>query len=184
MWMYHSHTDEIADSYAGLVGPMVITARGTARSDGSPRGVDREVFELFAVMNENASPYLDRNTRRYAGGPPPGEGDPDAEAFEESNLMHSVNGYVYGSQPMLALRRGERVRWYVMGLGNEVDLHTPHWHGNTVIFNGMRTDVVNLLPATMATADMRPDDPGIWLFHCHVNDHIRAGMQARYEVLS
>jgi hephaestin len=25
VWMYHSHTDEIADGYAGLIGPMIIT---------------------------------------------------------------------------------------------------------------------------------------------------------------
>jgi manganese oxidase len=25
-WMYHSHTDEVADTYSGLIGPMVITA--------------------------------------------------------------------------------------------------------------------------------------------------------------
>jgi FtsP/CotA-like multicopper oxidase with cupredoxin domain len=25
---------------------------------------------------------------------------------------------------------------------------------------------------------------GIWLFHCHVNDHIRAGMLTRYKVLA
>jgi hephaestin len=35
----------------------------------------------------------------------------------------------------------------------------------------------------MITADMVPDDPGIWLFHCHVNDHITAGMITRYQVL-
>jgi hephaestin len=83
----------------------------------------------------------------------------------------------------MTMRQGQRVRWYVMSMGNEVDLHTPHWHGNTVTVNGMRTDTVNLLPATMATADMVPDDPGMWGFHCHVSDHILAGMLARYEVL-
>src|SRR4051794_28209631 len=35
MWMYHSHSDEVADTYAGLMGPMEITARGMARPDGS-----------------------------------------------------------------------------------------------------------------------------------------------------
>lgn len=25
--------------------------------------------------------------------------------------------------------------------------------------------------------------PGIWLFHCHVNDHLLAGMLTRYQVL-
>jgi hypothetical protein len=59
--------------------------------------------------------------------------------------------------------------------GTEVDLHTPHWHGNTVDVNAMRMDVLNLLPASMIVADMVPDDVGTWLLHCHVNDHIRGG---------
>ena len=98
--------------------------------------------------------------------------------------MHSVNGYVFGNLPLdaMTMKKGERVRWYLMGMGTEVDLHTPHWHGNTVTALGMRTDVVSLLPATMVTADMVPDDPGTWLFHCHVNDHISAGMLVRYRV--
>ncbi len=178
MWMYHSHADEVADTNAGLMGPMVVTRRGMARADGSPVDVDREVFDMFSVMNENQSPYLGPNTEEYAEGDP----DPEDEGFEESNLMHSVNGYVYGNQPVVTLRRGSHVRWYVMSMGTEVDLHTPHWHGNDVTVNGMRMDVVSLLPAGMVTADMVPDDPGTWLFHCHVNDHIAAGMLTRYRV--
>jgi FtsP/CotA-like multicopper oxidase with cupredoxin domain len=27
-----------------------------------------------------------------------------------------------------------------------------------------------------------PDAPGIWLYHCHISDHMLAGMVARYEV--
>ena len=65
----------------------------------------------------------------------------------------------------------------------EVDLHTPHWHGNTVVLNGMRTDVADLLPMSMKMANMAPDAVGIWLYHCHVNDHISAGMLARYSVV-
>lgn len=180
MWMYHSHTNEITDTYAGLQGFMAITARGMARADGSPKDVDREVFELFSVMNENNSSYLEENVGRFTTTPPAS----DDEGFEESNLMHSVNGYVFGNQPMLTLRKGERVRWYLMAMGTEVDLHTPHWHGNDVVVAGMRMDVVSLLPASMITADMVPDNPGIWLFHCHVNDHLTAGMMTRYRVVT
>ena len=181
MWMYHSHTDEVSDTYAGLTGPKEITRRGMARPDGRPKDDDREVFTLFSVMNENQSPFLDANIERFAQPPAP---DTDDEDFQESNLMHSINGYVFGNQPMITMHRGEHVRWYVMSMGTEVDLHTPHWHGNTVTVNGMRMDVVSLLPATMVVADMVPDDVGIWLFHCHVNDHIRAGMLTRYKVLA
>ncbi len=181
MWMYHSHTDEIGDTYAGLVGPMVVTARGQAKADGSPADVDKEVFASFFVDNEAQSPLLAENMRRF--GTPPLPEDPDSdEEFVESNLKHSINGYLYGSMPMIDLHRGEHVRWYVMSMGTEVDLHTPHWHGNDVVIGGMRMDVASLLPAGMLVADMVPDDPGTWLFHCHVNDHIAAGMVTRYRV--
>ena len=98
--------------------------------------------------------------------------------------MHSINGYVFGNEPMITMKKGERVRWYVMSMGTEVDLHTPHWHGNTVrVVGGMRMDYGRVCcPPGMVVADMVPDDPGIWLFHCHVNDHINAGMLTRYRV--
>ena len=180
MWMYHSHVDEPGDTNAGLIGPIIVTAKGRAKPDGSPIDVDREFVDMFTVMDENSSPYLQANIDRFTG--TPSAVNPDDDEFHESNLMHSINGYVYGNQPMQTMRKGERVRWYLMGMGTEVDLHTPHWHGNVVTIGGMRTDVAELLPASMQTADMIPDNPGIWLFHCHVNDHIIAGMQTRYEV--
>jgi hypothetical protein len=183
MWMYHSHTDEITDTYAGLMGPVVVTAAGKARANGTPRDVGEEVFALFSVMNENASPYEQFNLHHYAKPPRQGSNGPDADDYYESNLMHSINGYVFGNMPMISMHEGEHVRWYVMSMGTEVDLHTPHWHGNTVDVNGMRMDVVDLLPASMVVADMVPDDVGTWLFHCHVNDHLRAGMLTWYRVL-
>src|SRR5919197_2673610 len=154
MWMYHSHTDEVADTNAGLIGPMEITRQGAARADGSPSDVDRELFELFTVMNENESLLLRASLERFADRPFPH--DLDDEEFVESNLMHSIDGYVFGNQPLVTLNQGERVRWYVMSMGTEVDLHTPHWHGNSVTVNGMRMDTVSLLPAAMVVADMVP----------------------------
>jgi hephaestin len=35
----------------------------------------------------------------------------------------------------------------------------------------------------MITADMIPDDPGTWMMHCHVSDHMEGGMVALYRVL-
>jgi len=182
MWMYHSHYDEVADDYAGLVGPVIVTRAEMARPDGTPSDIDREFVLQFKVSDENASPYLERNIKKYALKPATVKLD---EEFGESNLMHTMNGYVYGNLPLssLTMKKGEKVRWYLMGMGTEVDLHTPHWHGNTVVANGMRNDVVSLLPMTMVTADMQADNPGVWLFHCHVNDHITAGMIARYQVV-
>ena len=177
VWLYHGHAPEVASTNAGLIGAMVITAQGRARPDGTPQDVDRELFTLFTVFNENVSSYLDDNLQLCTSGPC----DPDDEDFEESNLMHSMNGFVYGNN-QYSMRTNESVRWYVMAMGTEVDLHTPHWHGSTLIQNGSRVDVTELLPASTRTLDLRPDDPGKWMYHCHVNDHIEAGMLALYTV--
>jgi FtsP/CotA-like multicopper oxidase with cupredoxin domain len=181
LWMYHSHTDEIADTYAGLIGPLIVTARGQAKPDGSPKNVDREFVTMFLVDDQNQSPFLADNIAQYAGDP---DGvDEEDEEFEESNLMHAINGYVFGNLPGLTMKVGEHVRWYVIGMGTEVDLHTPHWHGQTLTMSmGGRTDMVELLPNSMKILDMVPDNPGTWLFHCHVNDHISAGMLALFSV--
>jgi hephaestin len=85
--------------------------------------------------------------------------------------------------PVPRVKVGDHVRWYVATLGEGFNFHTPHWHGNTVLVAGQRTDVLSLAPAQMITADMVPDDPGTWLFHCHVSDHMEGGMVARYEVM-
>ena len=141
-----------------------------------------EVGDTIEVVvdDENASLWAGRNIAAFPGDPKSVK--PDNDDFIESNLMHSINGYVYGNLPGLTMQVGQKVRWYVMAMGTEVDLHTPHWHGNTVTWVGMRTDVVSLMPAQMVVADMVPDGPGVWQYHCHVADHIAAGMQALYTV--
>ena len=84
----------------------------------------------------------------------------------------------------ITMRKGEHVRWYLMSSTNDFDFHAPHWHGNTVIINGMRTDVTQLAMMQMVTADMVPDDVGTWLFHCHVSFHNEEGMAMRYRVIA
>ena len=47
---------------------------------------------------------------------------------------------------------------------------------------GMLARRMNLLAGSVQTADMLCDNPGIWFFHCHINDHIAAGMKTTYTV--
>jgi len=177
-WPYHSHVDEPADTNAGLIGVIIISRGSSARSDASPRDVDREFVSLFTVFDENSSLFIDDNITEYA--PNAAEGDPDA--FEESNLMHGINGLVYGNNTGYVMNVGDRVRWYILGMGTEVDLHTPHWHGATLLHDGHRLDVTEVLPTATKTLDLDIDNPGTWMFHCHVNDHITAGMMTAFTV--
>jgi len=180
LWMYHSHFVEGADINTGLVGPIIVTARGKARPDGSPKDVDREFITDFSVFDETESWFFERNSSRDPGGIRLKASDP---LLREKNLLYTINGYIEGNLPLLTMKRGERIRWYLLSNSNEDDVHMAHWHGNTVVWNKMRMDSVYLGPMAMVSADMVPDDIGTWLFHCHVNDHFNGGMVGRYQVL-
>lgn len=188
MWMYHSHADETRDINTGLLGVMLITARGMGRPDGSPKDVDREFVTVFAQTHEEDNWLADQNlpAELLVPGPPKAFANPaQRQNFYPWFVTFTVNGFAHGSLPLraLSMRRGEHVRWYVMASTNDFDFHAVHWHGNTVLSNHMRTDVIPVIAMQMLTADMVPDNPGTWLLHCHVTFHNAAGMAARYAVV-
>jgi hypothetical protein len=156
VWWYHGHVDPGIEVNAGLIGPIIVTAKGKANPDGSPKDVDREFVADFQIFDQN-------------GGKPEG-------------LFYAINGYIFGNLPGLYMKKDDKVRWYLLAMGNEIDLHTPHWHGETVTYEGRNADVVELLPGSMKTVDMIADNPGTWMFHCHVDDHMEAGMIAVYTI--
>ncbi|MEP6691409.1 MAG: multicopper oxidase domain-containing protein, partial [Gemmatimonadaceae bacterium] len=183
-WMYHSHTDESADVNAGLIGPMIITARGRARPDGRPIDVDKEVIVAFNEIDENISHYIDENIKTFAlepGKVKKAVGPTFVDPFGNWNIRETMNGFIYGNGPMPTMRVGEHVRWYIMSSTN-FELHAPHWHGNIVTSQHMKTDVLTLGSMGMIVADMDVDNPGTWLFHCHIEPHLTAGMQMRFVV--
>jgi FtsP/CotA-like multicopper oxidase with cupredoxin domain len=190
VWVYHSHVNEPRDVNAGLVGALIVNAKGTSKPDGTPKDVDREFVALFITLNENTSWYLGDNIAKYIADPKslvqlrPKPQWIDGEAvdvgFTASNIRDAINGYLFGNVPGLTMRQGEKVRWYVIGMGNVI--HTAHWHGNTVLLDDKSTDVVPVLPAMMQTVDMVAETPGTWMFHCHVSAHLASGMYAHYTV--
>jgi len=184
VWLYHSHADEPKDVESGLIGTIIITRKGMAGPTGKPKDVDREFVAMFGAFDEHQSWYWNENLKRLYG---------DPKNYDDSNtLQHefhhffSINGFLDGNGPMFTMRKGERVRWYLFAPPNEVeiwDVHTAHWHGQTAIVNHMRMDMVPLQPMESAVADMVPDNPGIWMFHCHMPGHFAAGMRTRFQVL-
>ena len=156
VWWYHPHVDPSIEINSGLLGPIIVTAKGKAKADGSPKDVDNEFVTSFMIFDELRT--------------------------KPEGLFYSINGYIFGNLPGLVMKQGARVRWYLLGMGNEIDLHTPHWHGETVTEGARRTDVVELLPGSMVTVDMVADNPGTWMFHCHVADHMEGGMMAVYTI--
>ena len=105
VWLYHSHVMEEEEPNLGLIGTIVITRKGMARSasNPAPSDVDQEFTSLYMIFNE--------------------------EEGKESGMKHTINGRIFGNLGGYETRLGKRVRWHVVALGNETDNHTVHWHG-------------------------------------------------------
>lgn len=176
VWWYHPHVDEPDETNAGLLGPIIVTAPGKARPDGSPKDVDREFVTSYMIFDETVHGVQQKM-------PPPEQLKPRLRhLIPEQGVFYTINGFAFGNLPGLVMTEGETVRWYLLGMGDERDLHTPHWHGKTVRVSNRRTDVVELLPASMVVAGMTADNPGTWLFHCQVADHMEGGMMATFTI--
>jgi len=88
-------------------------------------------------------------------------------------------------EPLLVLRKG---RTCVLDLVNDTAWHHPiHLHGHTfrvLTRNGRPTrhrewlDTVMLEPRERAEIAFVADNPGDWMFHCHVLEHQASGMMS------
>lgn len=103
-------------------------------------------------------------------------------------LVWTINGVANASgphvhDPMATLRRGGS---YVLALRNETARwHPMHLHGHTfrvLSRNGVPDphrewgDTILVPPRESAEIAFVADNPGDWMFHCHVLDHQAAGM--------
>ena len=52
-------------------------------------------------------------------------------------------------------------------------MHAAHFHGHTLSENGRNADSFKLIPSVMRTTTLVPDNPGVWLYHCHVRSPCR-----------
>ena len=187
-WLYHSHVAGDEETNLGAIGFLIVTDPARARADGTPKDVDREMAALFMIFDESKATgdVVEEPDEIPAGTQPAGAVQrtwAEVQQIVEEHERYTINGLVFGNLHGLDMNAGERVRWYLFGLGSEDDFHTAHWHGLRVLEDGRRrTDTVELLPGTMKVADMIADNPGQWLFHCHVAEHMTEGMFARVTV--
>ncbi|RUS16623.1 putative multicopper oxidase [Endogone sp. FLAS-F59071] len=184
VWGYHSHVSDHKDLYAGLTGAIIIYKKGLLDSEQDKhKNLNKEFVMSFLVVNENQSQYFARNVK--LAGLTFSVLSSDRVAFEESNRKRAINGRLFNNLDGIDVTVGDRVRFYLLGWGSEVDLHTVVFHGNTLLYEERRVDTVSwieLLPATFRTVDMNPDNVGKWLIHCGTENHAENGMSAYYTV--
>ncbi len=100
--------------------------------------------------------------------------------------MWTINGVPFEgpvTEPLLALQRGQS---HVLALRNETAWHHPiHLHGHSfrvISRNGKPTryrewqDTVLMSPRERIEIAFVADNPGDWMFHCHIAEHLAGGM--------
>ncbi len=97
--------------------------------DGSPKDVERELVVSFDQVHEEdswlaAQNLPARDSLRQAG---PIPNPSQLQNFYPWFVTFTINGFSRGSLPLstLTVRKGQRVRWYVMASTNDFDFHAP-----------------------------------------------------------
>jgi FtsP/CotA-like multicopper oxidase with cupredoxin domain len=96
--------------------------------------------------------------------------------------FQTIDGRAFvGNTPVLRARPGDLVQWDVMAMGSEH--HTFHVHGHRWLTpGGVARDTQTVGPAESFRFRWRERDPGTWLYHCHVEEHMSLGMIGTYQV--
>jgi len=98
--------------------------------------------------------------------------------------FQTIDGRAFvGNTPVFTSKVGQTVQWDVMAMGSEH--HTFHVHGHRWRApDGSDRDTQTVGPAESFRIRWREEDPGNWLYHCHVESHMAAGMIGLYRVSS
>lgn len=67
----------------------------------------------------------------------------------------------------------DRVKWYLFGMGNEIDVHAAFLPWASVDQQELRVDTINLFPATLFDAFMVAQNPGQWMLSCQNLNHLK-----------
>ena len=109
---------------------------------------------------------------------------PDREfevVFAAMGDYQTIDGRAFvGNTPVFHSKVGDDVQWDVMAMGSEH--HTFHVHGHRWVTSDGPRDTQTVGPAETFNIHWREQDPGTWLFHCHVEAHMMAGMIGIYRV--
>uniref|UniRef100_A0A672T9K7 Venom prothrombin activator omicarin-C non-catalytic subunit-like n=1 Tax=Sinocyclocheilus grahami TaxID=75366 RepID=A0A672T9K7_SINGR len=179
--MYHSAVDTPRDIASGLVGPLLICKSQSLNKKNVQLKADKEQHAMFTVFDENKSWYHDENINTYCSDPKRVKRD-DPE-FYKSNVMHTINGYVYESGQELGFCNGEIVTWHVSNVGEQDYIQTATFYGHTFELKNREQDLLSLFPMTGETITMNMLNIGIWLL-ASLNSHDSTkGMRVKFKDL-
>ncbi|XP_069389658.1 coagulation factor V isoform X2 [Paralichthys olivaceus] len=176
--MYHSAVDAPRDIASGLIGPILICKSHSLNVRNMQLKADKEQHAMFAVFDENKSWYLDDNIGQNCDRTRVNKADP---VFYKSNVMHTINGYMFESGPLLGFCNGEIATWHVSSIGAQDYIQTATFYGHTFELNERTEDFLSLYPMTGETITMNMDNIGVWLLASLNSHETTKGMRVKFQ---
>jgi plastocyanin len=171
--MYHAHADPTVQIALGLYGPLVVEPL-----DPGPT-YDREYTAMLNEWDLELTPDV------ATGKAPRGPRDSLLRGGELGTDLFLINGRAHEGIPPIEIAEGERVLIRLMNLGNLP--HAIHTHGHSfriVATDGnpvpeamrLRKDTVLIGPGERYDLELLGENPGVWMVHCHMENHAANGM--------
>ena len=173
--MYHAHTDVATQIALGLYGPLIVEPKKQTRH------YDREYTYMLSEWDLEMTPDV------ATGKAPRGPRDQTLDGGALGTDLFLMNGSAFGNIPPVTLAEGDRVLIRLMNMGSLA--HPIHTHGHS--FKVVATDGNPVPPAAQLTKDtilvapgerydleLIGDNPGVWMFHCHIESHAANGMMS------
>lgn len=173
--MYHSHTDTDAQIQLGLFGAFIIDPRAP-----EPVQYDHDYTYILTEKSLDFTPNVAAGNadilHRDAGN---GRGG----ALQADLFL--MNGRAGEAIDPMTISPGGRVRIRLINLGNLQ--HAMHLHGQSFriiatdgnpVPKGFQfvKDTVLIGPGERYDLEVDGTNPGVWMFHCHINNHAANGM--------
>jgi FtsP/CotA-like multicopper oxidase with cupredoxin domain len=116
----------------------------------------------------------------------------DMRGMMQRGMAWAINGVVASGHVMEPFLKLERGGSYVLAMHNDTAWHHPmHLHGHAfrvIARDGQPTryqewqDTVLMAPRERVEIAFVADNPGMWMFHCHILEHQAAGMMGVIQV--
>jgi FtsP/CotA-like multicopper oxidase with cupredoxin domain len=172
---YHCHVNTAEHLEMGLYGGFIVhpapqPGLGTSKEQALDPSlkIDRDYILIIDEMDT-------RIEEGKAGGL--GLGHPRMIA---NYNYFTINGKAFPDTPVLWVREGETIRIRILNVGSWV--HSFHLHGHTFATSSAECDrcprtweyrdVVNVSTAQRVDIVFKANNPGRWMFHCHIPPHV------------
>ncbi|OBS78250.1 hypothetical protein A6R68_19361, partial [Neotoma lepida] len=181
-WAYFS--DE-RDMHSGLIGPLLICHTNTLNPAHGRQVAVQEFALFFTIFDETKSWYFTENVERNCK--KPCNIQMEDPTLKKNYRFHAINGYVMDTLPGLVMAQDQRIRWYLLSMGNNENIQSIHFSGHVFTIRKKeeyKMAVYNLYPGVFETVEMLPSRAGIWRVECLIGKHLQAGMSTLFLVYS